>query len=268
MLFENLSSIHEIQLSQGEYELVSKEGWIAVSTLASPGLAEAIAMRQPTGVCIIGKTETENIGIEKVIRNILALPNISYLILCGQESEGHFSGDALISLVNYGVDENMRINGAKGRKCILKNISIDEVEAFRSNIEVVNMIDCDDIELVIKKLEVLKVKEDGGRRTVMTKSDLDIVLAMEKDPYKVKLDKLGYFVILPLKDVGKILVEHYSNDNRLLHIIEGKSARNIYWTIIDNDWISELSHCAYLGKELTRAELSLQFGFQYIQDKA
>lgn len=267
-MYENLSSIHEIKLSHGEYHLVFKEGWIAVGTLANPILAEEIAKRQPVGVCITGKTETENIGIEKVIRNILALPNISYLILCGQESEGHFSGDALMAIVNNGVDENMRIIGAKGRKCILKNISIDEVEAFRSNIEVIDMIGCEDMELVLEVIGELKVKEEDKRRTVMTKNELDIVFAMEKDPYKVKLDKMGYFVILPLKEVGKIIVEHYGNDNCLLHTIEGTSARNIYWTIIDSGWISELSHCAYLGKELTRAELSLEYGFTYIQDKA
>jgi tetrahydromethanopterin S-methyltransferase subunit A len=130
------------------------------------------------------------------------------------------------------------------------------------------MIGCDDIESIVNKIETLKYKEEKIRMNIAAKNKVDVVFAIEKDPYKVKLDKLGYFVILPLRDVGKIVVEHYGNDNSLLHIIEGYSARNIYWTIIDNGWISELSHCAYLGKELTRAELSLEYGFSYVQDKA
>ena len=39
-------------------------------------------------------------------------------------------------------------------------------------------------------------------------------------------------------------------------------------TIIAKQWVSELSHAAYLGKELAKAELALQHGFKYVQDGA
>jgi tetrahydromethanopterin S-methyltransferase subunit A len=65
-----------------------------------------------------------------------------------------------------------------------------------------------------------------------------------------------------------INVEHYAYDNTLLHIIEGPNARSLYLAIIDHGWITELSHAAYLGKELARAELSTQGGFKYVQDGA
>jgi len=42
----------------------------------------------------------------------------------------------------------------------------------------------------------------------------------------------------------------------------------IYWTIIENGWVCEMSHAAYLGKELTKAEMSMKLGFKYVQDKA
>jgi hypothetical protein len=32
--------------------------------------------------------------------------------------------------------------------------------------------------------------------------------------------------------------------------------------------VTQLSHAAYVGKELGRAELSMQLGFRYIQDGA
>ena len=66
----------------------------------------------------------------------------------------------------------------------------------------------------------------------------------------VVMDKAGYFVILPLPEEGRISVEHYSYDNTLLHIIEGMTAKPLYMTIIQNKWVTELSHAAYLGKEL------------------
>ena len=281
-MFENLSSIHEIVEvagdgdsplpAIGDYHLIDRAGWVAVSTLASPELASGIAIRQPAGVSITGKMETENIGIEKVVRNILALPHITYLVICGKESEGHFSGDGLLSLIRNGVDEEMKVIGAKGRKCILKNLRVDEVEAFRHRIELIDMTGCEDINLIISRIGELQVMDKTTSVEINgnyhENIGVETVVAVEKDPYQVKLDRLGYFVILPLPDKGSIIVEHYGNDNILLHVIEGTSARNIYWTIIEKGWISELSHGAYLGKELARAELSMVCGFQFIQDKA
>jgi tetrahydromethanopterin S-methyltransferase subunit A len=51
-------------------------------------------------------------------------------------------------------------------------------------------------------------------------------------------------------------------------VIEGQDARSIYWTIVKNGWVTQLSHAAYLGKELAKAELSIKMGFKYVQDGA
>ncbi len=84
----------------------------------------------------------------------------------------------------------------------------------------------------------------------------------------VVMDKAGYFVILPLADKGIITVEHYAYDNVLLRVVEGATARALYLTMVANGWVTELSHAAYLGRELAKAELSLQHGFKYVQDGA
>jgi tetrahydromethanopterin S-methyltransferase subunit A len=78
------------------------------------------------------------------------------------------------------------------------------------------------------------------------------------------MDRAGYFVIIPSHQKKTIIVEHYSYDDKLLHIIEGKDASSIYSTIIENGWVTELSHCAYF-KELAKAEL--KYGFKYIRTK-
>lgn len=65
-----------------------------------------------------------------------------------------------------------------------------------------------------------------------------------------------------------IYVEHYGYDNTLLHMLEGSSPRAIYLKIIEEGWVSEMSHAAYLGKELIKAEFSLRDGRTYLQDAA
>ena len=82
------------------------------------------------------------------------------------------------------------------------------------------------------------------------------------------MDKAGYFVILPQPEKQIIVVEHYSYDNMLQQVIDGQDARSIYWTIIRNSWVTQLSHAAYLGKELAKAELSIKCGIKYVQDGA
>ena len=90
------------------------------------------------------------------------------------------------------------------------------------------------------------------------------MIAAGEDPLRIKLDKAGYFVINLEND--SILLEHYSYKEQLLRVIEGRDARSIYLTLVRNGWVSKLDHAAYLGKELTKAELSLKHGFKYLQD--
>ncbi len=71
-----------------------------------------------------------------------------------------------------------------------------------------------------------------------------------------------------LADKEMITVEHYAYDHTLLRVIEGSTARALYTPIIVDGWVTELSHAAYMGKELAKAELSIQYGFKYVQDGA
>ncbi|MEF9475179.1 MAG: DUF4346 domain-containing protein [Candidatus Mariimomonas ferrooxydans] len=75
-------------------------------------------------------------------------------------------------------------------------------------------------------------------------------------------------MIIPSKKKGIITVEHYNYQNKLLRKIEGRNSRDICHTIVDNNWISDLSHAVYLGKEVTRAELAVKMGIKYVQEGA
>ena len=58
----------------------------------------------------------------------------------------------------------------------------------------------------------------------------------------------------------------YSVSN-VVGFIKGKSAIEIVNTLIREGFISSLQHAADMGIELQKAELSLKYGFKYVQDK-
>jgi len=247
---------------------------VAVSTLGSVQLADKLAEIRPKELCIVGKTETENIGIEKVIKNTITNPTIHFLLLAGKEPKGHESGNTFLALSRNGVDESMRVIGSTGKRPFLRNVTRDEVETFRRQVQIIDMIGCEDETSIVEKLKQIaqSSKLSCGCQTCTDEAASirisNVPLIEAKEPAKVEMDKAGYFVILPQADKRTIIVEHYSYDNTLLRIIEGKDARSIYWTIIENKFVTQLSHAAYLGKELEKAELSMKFGFKYVQDEA
>lgn len=96
------------------------------------------------GAALAGFLQTENIGIEKIICNVVANPNIRYIVLCGVESAGHWPGDAFICLVKNGVDEKRFIIGSKAPTPYLYNISLEAIERFRKQITLINLLREDD----------------------------------------------------------------------------------------------------------------------------
>ena len=91
------------------------------------------------GAALSGTVQTENIGFEKIICNIVANPNIRYAILTGPESEGHLTGEALMALLNNGVDERKRIIGTDAPHPILYNLPMEYIERFRTQISLINL---------------------------------------------------------------------------------------------------------------------------------
>ena len=92
-----------------------------------------------TGAALSGTLQTANIGIEKIICNVVANPNIRYLILGGPESEGHKTGNAIKALFRTGVDEKKRIIGTTGLSAVLYNVPAEFIQRFR---EQLTLVDC------------------------------------------------------------------------------------------------------------------------------
>ncbi len=264
----------------GEYIIIDQSAPVAVTTLASPDLPKQLAGQKIAGLAIVGKLETENIGIDKIIKNIVANPNIRYLIVTGIEPKGHLSGQTMLALMENGVDENGKVIGSKGKRPILRNTTKDEIVAFRRQVKVIDLIGCECTDCVNEKIAELREKSDfiqaenscgcsdpNCYSSIQIKDEAPLIVVSENDQ-PVKLDKAGYFVILPIHERKVIHIEHYNYDNRLEHVIEGTSARDLYLRIIEQKWVLELTHASYLGKELAKAEISLSFGIPYKQDAA
>ena len=89
-----------------------------------------------------------------------------------------------------------------------------------------------------------------------------------------KIDPRGYFLIAVDKK-KKIIRVGYCKFTKMgnapIHDmvaeIKGKNAIEIVNTLIREKLISTLQHAADMGIELHKAELSLKYGFKYIQDK-
>ncbi|MHA2222868.1 MAG: 4Fe-4S binding protein, partial [Candidatus Thorarchaeota archaeon] len=69
-----------------------------------PELADLVTTAVEAGAAIAGTLQTENLGIEKIVANIVANPNIRYIVLCWREAHGHSPAEALQCLVENGVE--------------------------------------------------------------------------------------------------------------------------------------------------------------------
>ncbi len=102
------------------------------------------------GAALSGTVQTPNIGFEKMICNIVANPNIRYLILGGPESDGHQTGAALKALMANGVDEKKKIIGTDALHPYLYNIPAEFITRFREQVSLIDLQFQGDPEIIRK----------------------------------------------------------------------------------------------------------------------
>jgi tetrahydromethanopterin S-methyltransferase subunit A len=258
----------------GDYVLGNPEGSVAICTLSNRDLpARLIAAGEPA-VAIAGRCDTENIGVEKVVLNLLPNPRIRWLVICGAEAKGHRAGDAFLRLKERGVDADMRVLESASWRPILKNLTLLDVAQFRQQIEEVNLISITDIEGILDAVRDCSHRpvrafpavpdEAAGRKDAL--ASVEHIPA--KAPKQLRLDRAGFFIVLPQPQKRLIVCEHYENNGRLAHVIEGRHAALIASTVVERGFVTQLDHAAYLGRELAKAEAALADGITYEQDAA
>lgn len=252
----------------GDYTVLRSQAPVAVCTLSDTTLFETIVERSGPDVAMVGMLRTENLGIERILGNILANPRIRFLILSGVDSQqevGHFPGQSMLALARSGLDERARIVGASGKRPVLKNVSLEAVEHFRATVDVIDFVGRNDPDEILDAVRRCASRDPGPAESFSSN-----VVAQEAGflPERVKPDPAGYFVVYVDPRRRCLTLEHYRCDGILDAIFTAESAAELYTPVVERRLVTRLDHAAYLGRELSRAEEALQRGEKYVQDAA
>jgi tetrahydromethanopterin S-methyltransferase subunit A len=253
----------------GSYIVRRYHAPLAVCTLTDDGLAEAVDRNAGPEVAIVGTLQTENLGIERLIVNVLANPNIRFILVCGEDSRqaiGHLPGQSLVTLARSGLDDRSRIIGAGGKRPVIRNVAREAIEHFRQTVEVVDLVGVADLSEVLHSASDCATRDPGPAEPFSRERVLQPIAGYVTD--RLVPDPAGYFVVYVDRLRGLLSLEHHRKDGVLDAVIEGRMAAELYTPAIAKGLLSRLDHAAYLGRELARAERSILTGEPFVQDRA
>ncbi len=143
---------------QGDFHAGDANSPVAVMTCGSHLDEKGICDK---GAAICGSCKTENLGLEKVIANIISNPNIRFLLLCGTEVKGHLAGQTMAALHKGGVKDG-RVVGAEGAIPFIENLADDAIKRFQEQCELVNIMESEDLGTIAAKINELKGRDPGA----------------------------------------------------------------------------------------------------------
>jgi len=253
----------------GAYTVLRYRAPVALCTLTDEKLTATLAEQAEPGLAIVGTMQTENLGIERLIRNVVANPNIRFLVVCGADSRqtiGHLPGQSLVALAQSGIDERSRIVGAAGKRPVLRNLTREVIEHFRRTVEVVDLVGQDSLSAILGRIRDCAGRNPGPAEPFAREQLVAPIVGYVPD--RMVSDPAGYFVVYVDRTRRLLSLEHYRNDGVLDAVIEGETAPELYIPAVDKGLVSRLDHAAYLGRELARAEQALRSGEPFVQDAA
>jgi dihydropteroate synthase-like protein len=112
----------------------------------------------------------------------------------------------------------------------------------------------------------LLILKDKKRYDIEFEREYDILIEAIEEEKPYTLDPLGVFKIRVNHELKYIEALYIGKKGRIL--IRGKSAKAIQNKILELGLISQLSHAMYLGREIAKAEIALQLGKNYVQEKS
>lgn len=176
-------------------------------------------------------------GINAIIRNVMANPNIRTIVLWG--SEMSLSGHSLLMFVKEGVDVNRKI--IKGRGEIEKEIPDSAIKLFREKIEIVDMRGRSKDELLVKLSELAKIDKDPffAKPQEFPRAEPKVeVLPSERTGYYVRGETVAQNWLKLLNEIykyGRPKHTRYAKDNELKEILNltavvtGEKPEEIYF---------------------------------------
>jgi tetrahydromethanopterin S-methyltransferase subunit A len=255
----------------GAYAVGDPIAPVAICTLTDDALYPALA-RLP-GVAIAGRLNTANLGIEDLIVNVTANPRIRFLVLCGKESPVFRAGQTLRALVENGTTAERRIVGAEGFDPVLGNVTLERIDRFRRQIELTDQTGESDTGVIEATARALSARDPGAfqlGRSVEAAASVGapfVRLAPGGKREPLWYDPKGFFVITVDRPAGEMVVRHYTREYAPAHEMRGHSGEAIVLGLLREELVTQLSHAAYLGAELAKAETALRLDLHYEQDR-
>lgn len=176
-------------------------------------------------------------GINAMIRNVFANPNIRTIVIWG--SEMSLSGHSLLMFMKNGIDEERRI--IKGRGEIESEISDEALEIFRKNVEIIDLRGRTKDELIKTVEELAKKKKEPFLKKPRTfpKSEPKVqVYPSEQTGFNVQAKTVAQTWLKLLNEIykyGRPKHTRYAQDNELKEIlnltavVEGEDPKNVYF---------------------------------------
>ncbi len=139
---------------KGDYTVGNPKSRIAVVTLAS-------SINPSSQAALWGSSKTENLGVEKIVANIISNSNIRYVLVCGTESRGHLAGHSLLAIHANGIDEKGRIIHSHGAIPFIENIPREAVRRFQQQVVLIDRIGLVDSREILKLVNKYKNKGEA-----------------------------------------------------------------------------------------------------------
>lgn len=251
-------------IKPGRYAVVAADAPIVVTTLASESLAADLAGLAPQGLCMVAAVESSR-DVKNLICNLAANLSIQCLVVAGKDNADKPFGAALLALLSATPPGERTAAICQPIRSALEN----EISTLRERVKLVDLIGSEDVHKVLSRIGPLAADAKRPNTGIVVKGSgaeegVERVMAGKSASYELNPDKAGEFRIKIER--GVIVLQHYGQKDNLLRIVEGDSARDICLTLIRNGWVSKLDHAAYLGRQLTWAELALRDGTTFVQD--
>ena len=150
---------------------------IAVCTLWTP-LEIVERHLDSNDYAVIGQLYSRDAGINNVLRYCLYNKKIRYIVVCGQDRTK--SGEALINLVEQGIDKNHSILG--NGSAIDKEIPVKAVENFRKHVKVLDFRGTTDYGKIGKEIKKLEDLPSYGEPESFAEAKISVPTNFPTDP--------------------------------------------------------------------------------------
>ena len=173
----------------GDFESCNPNSCVAVVLLN-------IEYNPTNKVAIFGPLKTENIGVEKIVANVISNPNIRYIVICGEDIRGHRSGASLLALHKNGIDKQNKIINSPGAIPYIENINNEAIDRFQKQIEIIDLIGEKEKEKIDKTIGdcIIKAPPSFGEPYIAIQIKPEVTISLDDKRVihsKIVIDYLG-----------------------------------------------------------------------------